>query len=384
MPGGFHPPPSVIASWPTPNYVDPETKGKGLFAISLILCIAAILAVGARLLVFSVGQTAVFSYTENRHQYYRHIWDVPPQDYSFRQMNSWIMQLLFAISTSCTKASILLLYKRVIQGTVNRKFMIVVKLAIAVNFAYFIVFFFLMIFQCRPVSSFWEQFSYPTPYEEDFSCLFEGAVPMANAIVSVVTDFLAALLPICLFGQIQLPVRQKISLAIVFGIGFVVCILGIVRTVVLHHTFYNTYDVSYVCYYIWTCTVTENHLGVICAAVPPLRALASRFLGRAWNTASKRSGASNTDPGTGYALRSGISANRDRDSKAIGETDIYPIDSDSEDRGNGLVKSAASITTNSLPRGRSEEGRGGSSDIDGIYDLETGVEGDTRVKRSGR
>lgn len=51
MPGGFHPPPSVIASWPTPNYVDPPTKGKGLFALSLILCIVAIILVGARLYV---------------------------------------------------------------------------------------------------------------------------------------------------------------------------------------------------------------------------------------------------------------------------------------------------------------------------------------------
>lgn len=77
-----------------------------------------------------------------------------------------------------------------------------------------------MIFQCRPVDAYWKQFSYPDPYTENFSCLFEGAVPMANAIVSVVTDFLTALLPICLFVQVQLPMRQKISLGIVFGIGF--------------------------------------------------------------------------------------------------------------------------------------------------------------------
>lgn len=51
MPGGFHPPPSVIESWPEPNYVDPETKGKELLVISLILTILAIVFVGARLLV---------------------------------------------------------------------------------------------------------------------------------------------------------------------------------------------------------------------------------------------------------------------------------------------------------------------------------------------
>lgn len=51
MPGGFHPPPSVIQSWPEPNYVDPEAKGKELLVISLVLTVLAIVFVGARLLV---------------------------------------------------------------------------------------------------------------------------------------------------------------------------------------------------------------------------------------------------------------------------------------------------------------------------------------------
>ena len=51
MTTGFHPPLSVIATWPKPNYIDPETKGKELFVISLILCILAVVFVTARLVV---------------------------------------------------------------------------------------------------------------------------------------------------------------------------------------------------------------------------------------------------------------------------------------------------------------------------------------------
>ena len=51
MPGGFHPPPSVIASWPEPNYVDPEARGKGLIVTSGIFGISAFLVVVARLAV---------------------------------------------------------------------------------------------------------------------------------------------------------------------------------------------------------------------------------------------------------------------------------------------------------------------------------------------
>jgi hypothetical protein len=107
----------------------------------------------------------------------------------------------------------------VIEGTVHPRFMMVVKLAIASILAYFIVFFLLMLFQCRPTESYWRQFSFPQIYEADYTCLFEGNVPIANAIVSVVTDFIAALLPIFLFVQVQLPIRQKISLGVLFGVG---------------------------------------------------------------------------------------------------------------------------------------------------------------------
>lgn len=37
MPGGIHPPLSVIASWPTPNYVDPERRGWSVVVMCAVL-----------------------------------------------------------------------------------------------------------------------------------------------------------------------------------------------------------------------------------------------------------------------------------------------------------------------------------------------------------
>lgn len=51
MPGGFHPPPSVIATWPKPNYTDPEVRGKELIVFSGVLGIASLLVVVARFYV---------------------------------------------------------------------------------------------------------------------------------------------------------------------------------------------------------------------------------------------------------------------------------------------------------------------------------------------
>lgn len=49
MPGGLHPPADVIASWPKPNFVDPELRGDGLLVGSVLLVTIAFLVVCMRL-----------------------------------------------------------------------------------------------------------------------------------------------------------------------------------------------------------------------------------------------------------------------------------------------------------------------------------------------
>jgi hypothetical protein len=45
------PPPEVIASWPTPNYIDPETRGPALIVIESIFLSVSLACVGLRLYV---------------------------------------------------------------------------------------------------------------------------------------------------------------------------------------------------------------------------------------------------------------------------------------------------------------------------------------------
>lgn len=49
MPGGFHPPLSVILSWPEPNYTDPAARGHQLLAVTVTFGLLAIIFVAARL-----------------------------------------------------------------------------------------------------------------------------------------------------------------------------------------------------------------------------------------------------------------------------------------------------------------------------------------------
>ena len=43
------PPPEVVGSWPKPNYIDPETRGNGLFVVVLLFVLLCLVVVAARL-----------------------------------------------------------------------------------------------------------------------------------------------------------------------------------------------------------------------------------------------------------------------------------------------------------------------------------------------
>jgi len=49
MPGGFHPPISVVLNWPLPNYKDPIGKGSQLLVVTIIFGCLSVLFVSARL-----------------------------------------------------------------------------------------------------------------------------------------------------------------------------------------------------------------------------------------------------------------------------------------------------------------------------------------------
>ncbi|KFX89550.1 hypothetical protein O988_08594 [Pseudogymnoascus sp. VKM F-3808] len=299
MPGGFHPTVDVIQAWPKSNYIDPETKGNQLLVVTIISTILAILSVLARVwvrlwyqrqfgaddvmlvlcMIPTVGIAGLLILTETKFRWFRHIWDVPFGEIAGRQYHSWVVQVLFVISTTFSKLSAVLLYKRVIAGVSRPAFLYIINAAIAAQTLYGITFVLLMLLQCRPISSYWLQFSYPNLYEEKFFCLYEGLVPISNACISVVTDFFATMLPMFLFLQLQMPKRDKYGLGAIFGVGFIVCICGIIRSVLVYHIFYQSFDVTWLSHDLWAWTYVETNLLVICSAIPPLRVLFKKLVG---------------------------------------------------------------------------------------------------------
>jgi hypothetical protein len=141
----------------------------------------------------------------------------------YRQITMAI-ESCYVFSTSLTKISILLFYRRMAAGSITPLFHWAVRIAMASVVAYCITFELTLFLGCRPIDSFWNQVDpiWITTHVEgvDYHCFSEPANALAASGISIVQDFLACGLPIILFWKLKLPFRQKAALAAVFGVGF--------------------------------------------------------------------------------------------------------------------------------------------------------------------
>lgn len=68
------------------------------------------------------------------------------------------------------------------------------------------------IFQCSPISAAWDKTG-------EYKCIDINAFYLANAAVNIFTDLLTYSLPIPLALKLQMPLRQRIGLAVILGLG---------------------------------------------------------------------------------------------------------------------------------------------------------------------
>jgi hypothetical protein len=121
-----------------------------------------------------------------------------------------------------TKISILLFYRRLVSGSVSNAFVWAVRVSIFSVAAYIITFETTLTFGCRPINAYWNEVNpvWRTLNENKYFCLDEVATLYSANITSIVQDFLTFLMPLLLFWNLQLPIRQKVVLGAIFGVGF--------------------------------------------------------------------------------------------------------------------------------------------------------------------
>ncbi|KAB8078404.1 hypothetical protein BDV29DRAFT_166318 [Aspergillus leporis] len=292
------PPANVLATWPTPNYTDPVTRGNSVLVVTIVLLSLAFAVTCLRLytrfkitcspgiddlliviaLAFAIAMCAVVCIATEQYGCNRHIWDVPLEWLSSASKFNLLFQILFSLASSITKLALLWFCKRLLgagsKGLYSTYNIVLIGNMVLVALLC-IIFLFVCIFQCSPIHAYWDfQPTYP------HRCLNDGAVVFAASVVNILTDFLSTIIPMPLIWNLKLPARQRIAVMSIFSLGIVVNVAGTVRTVYVYKSMIASYDMTWLGWPVFLAASIEINLGLICASAPALRPLVAFFLPR--------------------------------------------------------------------------------------------------------
>ncbi|TVY34859.1 hypothetical protein LSUB1_G005407 [Lachnellula subtilissima] len=227
----------------------------------------------------------------------KHTFDISPQDIPKALFFWWLCELLYTITLVFVRLSIAVFLLRICVKTVHK---IIIYAALAMMLAYSTFYFFLIIFQCSPVSFFWGQ------YEGlDGACINPAIVPDASVTHSVVNftaDWILGLLPIALIWNLHMNTRTKTSVAAILSLGLLAGIAAMIRIPYIkvlgltQDFLFNTIDIA-----IWS--TVEPGLGIIAASAATLRPLFRNFYSLSTRTSQSQK-PSHPAAGRGYLQQS--------------------------------------------------------------------------------
>ncbi|KAH8672848.1 hypothetical protein BGZ60DRAFT_373634 [Tricladium varicosporioides] len=199
------------------------------------------------------------------------IWAIPLEDIVIFFHQFYFAEVLYAAIMPITKTSILFFYLRIFSDPAFRR---ATWCLIAVSALSAITFVCVNAFQCRPIYHFWKQWD-----GEPGRCIGPSGPAWSVSAIGIIIDFLMLSLPIYEIRDLNLHWRKKLNAGLMFGVGFFVTIVSIVRLQSLVH-FRNTTNPTYDYYSIGYWSIVEVNLGVICACMPSIRVLLTYIFSR--------------------------------------------------------------------------------------------------------
>ncbi|KAF6826521.1 hypothetical protein CPLU01_09638 [Colletotrichum plurivorum] len=189
---------------------------------------------------------------------------------------SYLTIIFYNIGLALVKTSILLLYLRVLRDLNYRKACyIVLSIVVAVSLWTIMS----SILFCVPIERNWDK-------SVAGHCLNLGAHWFTNAGINIATDFMILILPLPILPKIRQTRQQRISLYLIFALGFFVCIVSILRIpslIVARNSTDTTVDSPGIAQW----SVIELNTAIVCACLITLKPLATRFCPRILGATTK-------------------------------------------------------------------------------------------------
>lgn len=221
----------------------------------------------------------------------RHEENIPPEWASTLKKSNYAFSVLYNPALMMSKTSILIFYLTLSKSNHTFRWATIATLFV-VNAGGFALTM-LNIWQCTPVNAVFQ-----TPIPDSASCTDIVTIYLSSAPLNIITDLAILFLPMPILTSMRLPKKQKIILIITFSFGIFVAAVDVVRIAYLQSAaetrianIHNNLDednnltsenTDFAWYaslsFMWS--VIEVNIGIMCACVPALKPLASRFLPR--------------------------------------------------------------------------------------------------------
>ncbi|PWY84998.1 integral membrane protein [Aspergillus heteromorphus CBS 117.55] len=291
MPGGLHPPLSVMESWPAPNTVDPESHGPAATIVCAVFGSIAVVIVAMRLwarciiqrrgglddiivavaLIPLIGINIAVPIGSSVYGEIHHTWDNSLTKLIGERKVAIGAELFYVLASSLIKVSVLLFYRRMGQRTVSPRFLTVIWISIASVIAYSVAFFVVIFVSCRPFHAFWMEIDPLWSATNPYTCYDEGAHLIAATGISLTQDIIATTLPAILCFRLQMPLRQKLALNAVFALGYLAAVIAGIRIYFVWRMFYDTYDATWEAWYCWILAALEINIAATCSSLPAVK-----------------------------------------------------------------------------------------------------------------
>jgi len=232
----------------------------------------------------------------------RHVYDLPPAGIKASLKVWYICEIIYAVTATALRVTVGIFLLRIISRKTHR---VIIHTLNAIGVAYGACYLATIVFQCIPLSYFWERLDM-----QGNGICFDANVSVkmtiGASVVAAVIDWSFGLLPIWILWSVQLSNRRKIMVCVLLGLGVCASTAPIVRLPYLAGLLNNadflwaTTDVA-----IWS--VVELGIGLIVISLPACRALfrSSRFF------ASTVASGSNNKSGSSKSSANNRSAQRD-------------------------------------------------------------------------
>ncbi|KAJ9629141.1 hypothetical protein H2204_008930 [Knufia peltigerae] len=201
--------------------------------------------------------------------YGRDTWRLPFDHTKTVEMLFYIGGILYAVGVSATKIAFLLFYIRLFPSPILRR---VAFPLLAITLLHGLIFTFLFIFQCSPVSYAWTQWD----GTGKGMCLDFDLGAVLHAITNILLDFLIFALPITQLWKLNLSHKKKIQVLSMFCVGFFVTLVSILRLwslIKLNNTWNPTWDFVPLGYF----SDLEFNVGIACICMPSVRVVLRRY-----------------------------------------------------------------------------------------------------------